>query len=427
MTDCIAIRPATGPVDADVVLPGSKSYTNRALLMAALATGESVIEQALASEDTERMINALRALGVRVRDDPGSASNLIVTGCDGAWPSTEVELFVGNAGTAMRFLTAATTLGRGRFVLDGVSRMRERPIQPLLNGLAQLGASARSQFDNGCPPVIVEANGLRGGRARMPGHLSSQFFSALLLTAPYAERDVEVVVDGELVGRPYLTMTAASMACFGVALEHDDFSRFTVRAGQRYRAQRYLVEPDASSASYFFAAAAVTGGRVQVRGLTLDSAQGDVQFVRVLEAMGCRVTASSDALEVIGPDELEGLEVSLRDLPDMTPTLVAIAPFARTPVTIRDVGFIRHHETDRLHALATELSRLGACVRELDDGLVIEPSPLHGATLATYDDHRMAMALAVTGLRVPGIELCNPDCVAKTFPNFFDTFSRLVK
>jgi len=422
--ETLTIPPRQRPVEATVVLPGSKSDTNRALLLAALAEGTSVIEGALFAEDTGYMARALQALGFAVVDDPAS-QRFTVTGAGGAIPATTADLFIGNAGTAARFLTAACALGHGRYRLDGVPRMRQRPIQPLLDGLAQLGGRARSILGTGCPPVLIEGQGLTGGTARLPGDTSSQFISALLMVAPYARDGVTIEVVGPLVSAPYLDLTTAVMAAFGVQVETAPGPRFVVAPGQRYRARHYRVEPDATAASYFFAAAAVTGGRVRIPGLTRQSRQGDIRFVEVLAAMGCAVTWGPDFIEVQGPDALRGVTVDMRDISDTALTLAAIAPLATTPTEIRGLAHTRHQETDRVHALATELQRLGVPVEELPDGLRIRPAAVQPGVVETYHDHRIAMSFAVLGLRVPGIGLRNPQCVRKTFPDFFDRLAAL--
>ncbi len=416
--DELAMWQAAEPIDADVTLPGSKSITNRALLIAALADGDSELRQALTSEDTDMMTAGLRALGFAVAHDP-AAARFRLSGSGGRIPAAAAELFIGNSGTTARFLTAAVALGQGRYRIDGDANMRRRPIGPLLDGLGQLGVAARDEASTGCPPLVVETTGLPGGRARLPGHLSSQYFSALLLAAPYARGDVTLEVEGELVSRPYLDVTAAVMAAFGVEMRHDGYRRFVVRAGQRYQGRRFDVEPDASAASYFFAAAAVTGGRVRVRHLGRRSAQGDLRFVDILQQMGCAVEMSDDWTAVRGRAQLQGVTVNMADLPDMALTLAAIAPLAGTPVRIDGIGFIRGHETDRISAVVTELGRLGVRVEERPDGLTIWPGPVRPGLVQTYHDHRMAMSFAVLGLRVPGLRIADPGCVAKTFPDFF--------
>ena len=425
----LAPRAAIGPVDGTVVIPGSKSITNRALLAAALADGPSELTGALHSDDTRYMAAALNALGVPVEADE-AGGRFAVQGGGSTFPAEAADLFVGNAGTAMRFLTAALPLGRGSYRIDGVPRMRQRPIAPLLGALRDLGADATSELGTGCPPVVVRAAGLPGGRCTMAGDASSQYFSALLLVGPYAERGIEVEVAGDLVSKPYLPMTADVMAAFGVEAEIDTaaWRRLAVRPGQCYTGRSYAVEPDASNASYFFAAAAVTGGRVRVEGLGTRSTQGDLRFVDVLAAMGATVEEGDGYVEVRGPEggHLRGVDLDLGPISDTAQTLAAIAPFADGPTTIRGVAHARLKETDRVAALATELCRLGQGVEEFPDGLTIVPRPVRPADVATYDDHRMAMSFAVTALRAPGLRLRDPGCVAKTFPDFFMRLEALV-
>lgn len=423
-----APRPASGPIDATVVVPGSKSITNRALLVAALADGDSELLGALHSDDTRYMAAALNALGVAVEPDPAGA-RFRVRGGGGTFPAERADLFVGNAGTAMRFLTAALPLGHGAFRIDGVPRMRQRPIAPLLQALNDLGGDVRSETGSGCPPVVVQANGLRGGRARMAGDASSQYFTALLLAGPYAREGIEVEVVGDLVSKPYLPMTAAVMAAFGVAADLDatHWRALGVRPGQRYQGRTYRIEPDASNASYFFAAAAVTGGRVRVEGLGRGSTQGDLRFVDALAAMGATVVETDDAVEVRGPAAgLRGVDLDMGAISDTAQTLAAIAPFAAGPTTIRGIAHARLKETDRVAALAAELRKLGQGVDEFPDGLRITPARLRPADLDTYDDHRMAMSFAIAALRFPGIRLREPGCVAKTFPDFFERLDDVV-
>ncbi|HLG51070.1 MAG TPA: 3-phosphoshikimate 1-carboxyvinyltransferase [Chloroflexota bacterium] len=422
----ITIRPAVRPIDAAVRLPGSKSYTNRALLLAAMASGSSLIRGALFSDDTSYMAAALRALGIPVEARPEEEA-IMVTGAGGTVPVDHADLFVGNAGTAARFLTAFVALGRGRFRIDGIPRMRERPIGPLLDALHQLGVEAVSERNTGCPPVILQSNGLRGGTVEISGDLSSQFISALLMVAPCTPLGLELRICGDLVSRPYVEMTLHSMAAFGARAENRDGRVIVVPGGQGYRARVYDVEPDASAASYFLAAAAVTGGRVRVMGIDRSSVQGDLRLADILEQMGCTVEWGSGYVEVRGPSRLRGVDVDMNTMSDVAPTLAAIAPFATEPVRIRGVAHMRLKETDRIRAVTTELTRLGAIVHEYEDGWEISPSPLQPALVQTYDDHRMAMSFAVVGLRVPGLSIANPSCVAKTFPDFFDRFARLVE
>jgi 3-phosphoshikimate 1-carboxyvinyltransferase len=423
--DALEIQPIEGPLNADVTVPGSKSITNRALLVAALAEGESSLTGALFSEDTDHMADALRALGIHVDANPGRSS-FAIRGAGGRIPALRADLYAGNSGTAARFLTAAVGLGQGTYTLDGTPRMRERPIQDLLDGLRSLGVNAYSKEGNGCPPVVVEASGIRGGPTVMPGSRSSQYFTALLLAAPYAEKDVDIRVEGDLVSKPYIDITISVMRAFGVEVRNDGYARFVVGAGQRYRAQDYLIEPDASNASYFLAAAALCGGRVRVHGLSPASAQGDARFADVLERMGCEVHKDADGIEVVGPERLTGIDVDMNAMPDMVLTLAPIAPFASGPVAIRNVANLRIKETDRISALATELQKLGVRVEAREDGLTVHPTDRLGSgELDTYDDHRMAMGLSLIGLAAPGIVIRNPECVAKTFPGFFEHLEAL--
>ena len=421
--DRIEIRPC-GPIRGRVKPPGSKSITNRALICAALAEGTSTLVGALDSDDTRVMIEALRALGVAV-DLDAAAAILHVAGCGGRFPQPKADLFLGNSGTSIRFLTAAVALGQGRYRLDGVSRMRQRPIDDLLVALRQLGADVQSELGTGCPPVVVAANGLRGGNAAVAGAISSQFLSALLMAAPCASGQVEIRVDGELVSKPYVDMTLAVMRSFGVEVEAIEYQRFVACGNGRYRGRHYEIEPDASAASYFSAAAAITGGEVAVEGLSHDTLQGDVAFCDCLAQMGCVVEDNGRAI-VVRARPLHGIDVNMNAISDTVQTLAAVALFAQGPTTIRGVGHIRHKETDRIGNLAIELRKFGAAVDEFDDGLRITPGVLHAAEIETYDDHRMAMSLALVGLKTPGVVILNPGCTAKTYPGYFADLDALV-
>lgn len=420
--DSIAISPA-GPLQARIRPPGSKSITNRALICAALAEGESLLTGALESEDTQVMINALLLLGIAVEADHAAAT-LRVSGCGGQVPRREADLFVANSGTTIRFLTAMLAATSGRFRLDGIERMRQRPIGDLLQALEQLGARATSERNNDCPPVLIEASGLRGGTARIRGDISSQFLSGLLMAAPYADRDVEIVVEGTLVSQPYVHMTLGVMRAFGVDVDPGDLARFVIPAPRRYAGTTYAIEPDASAASYFWGAAAVAGGSVTVEGLTRDALQGDVAFVDCLAQMGCDVAETPEGIRVTG-GKLRGIDVNMNAISDTVQTLGAVALFAEGPTTITGVAHIRHKETDRIGDLARELRKLGATVDEFDDGLRITPGPLRPAVIDTYNDHRMAMSLSLVGLRVPGVVINNPRCTEKTYPRYFDDLQRV--
>ena len=427
--EALEIKPVARPPSATLRVPGSKSITNRALVLAALSSSRGACELrgVLRSEDTEVMIACLRDLGFEVT--PYWAEPAVRVGYNEhseIIPASDADLFVANSGTTMRFLTALVSLGHGRYRLDGVARMRERPIEDLLIALRQLGVrEATTETRHGFPPVIVKASGLPGGTARIKGDVSSQFLSALLMVAPFTLDGVIIEVDGPLVSWPYVAMTEQVMQQFGLDVASDrDESRFQVASQSPCAVASFAVEPDASAAGYLFGAAAVTQGEVTVPGLSERSLQGDVRFANVLEGMGCRVSWGASEMTVQGRP-LSGIEVDMNDISDCVMTLAAVACFADGPSTIRNVGHIRHKETDRLRALATELRRVGAGVEERDDGLTITPRPLRGARIETYNDHRMAMSMALIGLRVPGMVIDNPGCVAKTYPGFFEDLERL--
>jgi 3-phosphoshikimate 1-carboxyvinyltransferase len=418
----IEIKPVD-KINATVRIPGSKSYTNRALITALLANGESVVKNALLSEDTRVMISCLGELGIQVNVIT-EENRLIIKGCGGKIPVDRARLFARNAGTVVRFMSAALTLGNGQYEIDGVERMRQRPIQQLIDALNQLGADVVSKEDTGCPPVLINASGLRGGTVKIPGNISSQYISAILLTAPYADSDVRIVVIDDLASKNYVDMTIDVMNRFGVAVERDSYKEFSVKSGQEYKGCEYMVEPDASGASYFFAAAAITGGKVRVEGLGDGSLQGDSRFVDILSKMGCRTKKSHDWLEVEG-GELIGIDVDMNDTPDVVQTLAPVAAFAKGKTRIRNVKNLRYKETDRITAIVNELKKVGVEAREFEDGIEIVPSPPHSADISTYNDHRMAMSFAILGLRTKGIRIKNPECVEKTFPDFFERLEKL--
>jgi 3-phosphoshikimate 1-carboxyvinyltransferase len=421
----ITVPVAARPLEGSVTPPGSKSLTNRALICAALADGDSTLTGALDSEDTRVMIDALSLLGIPIGRH-GSGITLSVHGAGGTIRAAKADLFVANSGTTMRFLTALVTLGRGEYRIDGIARMRERPIGDLISGLSQLGASVVCEGQNDCPPVVVHSSGLPGGAAVVRGDVSSQFLSGLLMAAPYAKSPVVIDVEGELVSQPYVEMTLSVMDAFGVQVHRkSDLRRFEVPIGRAYTSRDYAIEPDASAASYWWAAAAITGGRVTVPGLTRKSLQGDVAFCKCLSQMGCEVEYGDSFITVCGKD-LRGIEVDMNSISDTVQTLAVVALFADGPTTIRGVGHIRHKETDRIAAVACELRKLGADVEERRDGLVIRPHKLVAAAIDTYNDHRMAMSFSLAGLRIPGVVIRDPACVQKTYPEFFADLQKLV-
>jgi 3-phosphoshikimate 1-carboxyvinyltransferase len=418
--------PPRGPLDATVRVPGSKSITNRAALCAALAAGESALEGALDSDDTEAMRVALGALGVAIAVE-GDVWR--VSGCDGRLAAPAAPLDARASGTTARFLTAAAALADGPVVIDGAPRMRERPIDDLVAALRALGAGVEILGRAGCPPVRVAGGGLAGGRAAIDARRSSQFVTAVLLAAPYARRDVVLEpVEGVVVSRPYVDLTLQVMGAFGAEAGWDAAGRaLHVAAGRRYRARRYAIEPDASAAAYPFAAAAIAGGTVRVPGVPEGSLQSDFRLLGILERMGCTVERRGDTVALHGPagGRLRAVDVDMNELPDAVLALAVVALFAEGTTRIRNVANLRIKETDRLAALESELGKLGARAKAGPDWLEITPGPLRGAAIDTYDDHRMAMSFALAGLRVPGVVIRDPGCVAKTWPSYFDALARL--
>ena len=407
------------PVDITIRPPGSKSLTNRALICAAMAVGESTLTGALESEDTQVMIESLRRLGIAVQLRHHNTT-LNVLGCDGEVPVPDAELFVANSGTTIRFLTALLGLAGGKYRLDGIARMRERPIGPLVESLRQLGAVIETESPAGCPPVSIASARVMETNTTIEGNVSSQYLSGLLMGAPATTNGLSIQVVGELVSRPYIDMTLQVMRAFGIAVDEVEPNRFLVPGDQQYQASNYSIEPDASAASYFWGAAAICGGSARVVGLSSESLQGDVGFVDVLAQMGCTVEWQTDSVSVTGPAR-RGVDVNMADISDTVQTLAAVALFVQGPTRVRGVAHNRVKETDRIGNLAIELRKLGATVDEFDDGLEIHPpEKLSPASIATYNDHRMAMSFGIAGLRQPGVRIENPRCVEKTFPDYFE-------
>ncbi len=418
-SDSRAIGPARKDLDVVVRVPGSKSVTNRALLLAGLAAGESVLRGALEAGDTDAFAAGLRSLGVAVER---RGDDLHVRGAGGRFPAAEADVFCAEAGTAARFLLAAAAAGEGTYRFDAAPQLRRRPLGLLLQALRAQGARTEPDGAAGLPVTLL-ARGLAGGSLRLPGDTSSQFISALLLAAPLGRGPLDLRVDG-LVSRPYVTMTLRMMERFGAGAQRAAGEHYVVLPG-RYAGREYEVEPDASTASYFFAAAA-TGGTVHVPGLHRDGAlQGDVAFLDVLEAMGCTVTDEPEGVRVAGPAALAGLTVDMADIPDTFMTLAAIAPLAISPVTITGIGNVRVKESDRIAAMEENLRRAGVMTQSGADWLRVLPCTPCGAVIDPRGDHRIAMAFSVLGLRVPGIVIEDPGCVAKTCPIFFDLWTAL--
>jgi len=424
MTDTLEITVVTGPIRGTVRPPGSKSLTNRALVVASLADGDSILRGVLHSDDTRVMLESLERLGVSV-DSAADPTELHVHGCAGRIPNPTADLWLENSGTSIRFLTAVCALGHGTFRLDGNPRMRERPIAPLVAALRSWGANIECELGTECPPVVVRAGGLPAAKIAVAGNLSSQYLSALLMAAPCAGGDVEIAIDGPLVSRPYVDMTLAVIRAFGGTIDEPAPGVFR-SVGNGYRGTDYNIEPDASAASYFMAAAAVTGGDVTISGLSRTALQGDVAFADVLERMGCTVTWSPDSVRVQG-GALHGIDVDMNAISDTAQTLAAIAPLAAGPTRISNVAHMRHKETDRVAALVNELQRLGVRADEHDDGLTIHPGSMRPALIQTYDDHRMAMSFAILGLQQPGVQIADPGCTSKTYPAFFEDLEQLCR
>ena len=410
------IKRISGRVD----LPGSKSLSNRVLLLSMLAEGTTRIQNLLDSDDVRYMIGALEKLGITLQETR-EKNEISVEGCSGRIPNSDLELMLGNAGTAMRPLTAALTLGQGRYVLDGVPRMRERPIVDLVEGLQQLGAKVRLLNGPPGPPVEILAQGLPGGTARIKGSVSSQFLSAILMAAPGAQKDVMLEIDDTLVSVPYVEMTLALMERFGVHVENRDFQEFHIPGKQTYHSPGdFFVEGDASSASYFLAGAAITGGTVTVHGCGTESLQGDSKFAEVLEQMGAETQWQPHSVTVRG-NTLKGVDLDMNRMPDAAMTLAVAALFAEGTTKIRNVYNWRLKETERMKAVTTELRKLGAEVEEGDDYLIIDPpDQIQSTEIETYDDHRMAMAFSLAACGAESVTILDPGCVSKTFPDYFE-------
>ena len=426
MQDPLPIPTCPGPIRGTIRPPGSKSITNRALVCAALARGTSVITGALDSDDTRVMAAGLAALGIGIEADWGRGE-LTVQGCAGSIPAHVATLDCAASGTTMRFLSAVCGLGRGTFRLDGTARMRQRPIGDLVAALRTLGVDATAESPGDCPPVAIRSPGIVGGPVTVHGGTSSQFASGLAMIAPCVPQGMRITFEGQLVSLPYLDMTSRVMRSFGgTCMPLGDRGWEIPATG--YTACRYAVEPDASAASYFVAAAAITGGEMRLEGLSRRSMQGDVGLCDALERMGCTVrwdeTTGSESITVRGRAD-RGIDIDMNAISDTVPTLAAVALFASSPTTIRNVAHIRDKETDRIGDLVRELRKLGARVAEHADGMTIEPATLHGATVSTYDDHRMAMSLSLPGLVVPGVQIEDPACVGKTFPDYWKRMGRL--
>jgi len=439
-TNSLTVTPIKS-LDGIVTLPGSKSLSNRCLLLAALSEGETRVENLLESDDIRYMLEALDSLGVPVERDADDDTTVTVNGRGGPINSPLAEeetldLFLGNAGTAMRPLAAALCMGKGKFVLDGVPRMRERPIADLVDGMQQLGADTTCVEETGCPPVTINAKGLKEGKASISGKMSSQFLSSMLMASPVADGDITISIKDELISAPYVSLTIGLMKKFGVNVQIDGemagTPSFSIPASEKYTSPgSILVEGDASSASYFIAGAAITGGTVTVRGCGSESVQGDVAFADVMEKMGAKVTWAPDSITVTrDPDvKLQGVDVDCDKIPDAAMTLAVAALFAEGPTTIRNVYSWRLKETERMKAIVAECTKLGATVEEFRDYCIIHPPKDNkindNVLIETYDDHRMAMTFALAACGGVNVNIHDPGCTAKTFPTYFEVLESI--
>jgi 3-phosphoshikimate 1-carboxyvinyltransferase len=407
--------------DCQVSVPGSKSYTHRMLIAAALSDGICTIKNALISEDTQFTIEALKQMGVQieVRSD-----DMRVYGRNGRVGACSAPIYLGNSGTSMRLLTGVAALGKGTYTLTGTDRMQMRPIKDLLDALQLIGVKARSLKDNGCPPVAVTAAMISKNKVDINCQISSQYLSALLLIAPCTQNGLEIGVTGGPVSRPYVDLTTELMKTFGLRFEREDYRRFNVPGRQIYRAGEYAVEADCSQAAYFWGAAAIGGTDIKVMGVKTDSAQGDIRFVDLLQRMGCRVSKASDGIRVAG-GSLAAIEADLADMPDQVPTLAVVAAFAEGTTVIKNVAHLKSKESDRLSATVTELKKMGIEAACSENELVVKGGKPKGSIIDTYNDHRIAMSFAIAGLNVPGVCIRNEGCVEKSFPGFWEVFEGL--
>ena len=412
-------------LDATVSIPGSKSYTQRALIIASLAEGRSFLRNSLISEDTKYLMGALRSLG---SDILVAHKDIIVTGTGGNIKNPRKNLYLGNNGTALRFLTTVVSLGTGKFIIDGSDRLRERPIKPLLDALKILGSDCRGMDKSGYPPVVIQGGGLQGGKVTFTDIESSQYISSILITSPYARSDVKIELRGTTSSMPYIDMTEGVMNHFGVEVTRRGKNEYSVKAPQKYTGKRYLVESDVSSASYFFLAAALCEGRVKVLNINANTLQGDIRFLEILERLGCHIVRGIDWVEVAGRELNRGdYRFDMADMPDMVPTLAVLSAFRPGQTVISNVSHLRLKESNRIEALVNELNRTGIDTKELEDGLIINGGIPHGAEIETYDDHRIAMSFAIAGLTTKGITIKNGNCVNKSFPEFWNVLDQLYK
>jgi 3-phosphoshikimate 1-carboxyvinyltransferase len=409
------------PENAEVAVPGSKSYTHRMLIAAALSNGRCIIRNPLESEDTNLTLEALRKLGALIDRQAGC---WVVHGCKGMLGSSEDRLFLGNSGTSLRLLTAMAALAQGEHILSGTERMQQRPIKDLLDALEQIGVATRSLKKDGFPPTAVTGAPVQGGKIEINCSISSQFLSALLLIGPCTQNGIDITVTSGPVSRPYVDITVDVMQKFGVSVDRNQYEWFRVAGSQGYQSGDYTVEPDCSQAGYFWAAAALTGGAIKVKAISADSRQGDIRLLALFERMGCEIIEESDGIGICG-GPLRSIEVDMADMPDAVPTLAVVSAFASGETILKNVAHLQDKESNRLTAVINELSKMGIDALYQDHALIIHGGQPRGAEIETYNDHRIAMSFAVAGLRVAGVFIKNESCVEKSFPNFWDVFDSL--
>ena len=416
--------PENQSIDGEISIPGSKSLTNRALILAALANGTSTLAGILKSDDSYWCIDALNKLGIKTEVE---GDTITVHGNNGVWPNDDAELYIGAAGTIARFLPGALAVAKkGNWVIEASNRMSERPVKPLIDALIEMGATIDYLNKDGYFPLRIKANELEGGAVSISGKVSSQFISGVLLASPYAKEAVTVTIPDHIVQPDYVEITLNLMEQFGVKADFTEDLLEIVVPQSEYKGCNLQLEADASTASYFLALAAVTNGRIKITNLSSENSQPDINMITIYEKMGCTVTRGEDFIELIGTPILKGgFEISMLDMSDQTLTLAAIAPFATAPITLRDIEHIRYHESDRISAMCTELQKLGIKVKEYKDGLTVYPGTPRATTLDSYDDHRVAMSLALIGAKVPGIVINDPGCVSKTCPSYFGLLQQL--
>ena len=405
----------------EVTAPPSKSFMNRALIISALADGKSTLNNPIYCDDTNHMIKALRLLGVKIKT---SKSKVEIIGTGGKFRLPKETIFVGNAGTTFRFLVSLVVLVKGTVTIDGDKRMRKRPVIDLLNALEQLGAKVKSC--SGYPPIKIDGTNFKGGVAKINSSTSSQFISSLLMVAPYFEKKAKLIVKEKSVSKPYIDMTLDVMKKFGAELRNDDYKTFIVNNSKKYHPIEYTIEGDASNASYFMAAATITKSKIRIKGLNPKSLQSDIKFLSILERLGCETHICKNYIEVTGK-EIKPISIDMNEMPDLVQTLAIILIFSKGKSYIKNIGNLRFKECDRLSALSTELRKLGVRVKEMKSALQIESSfnlsmSCQAVSIETYNDHRMAMSFSIAGLKIEGITIKNPNCVAKSFPNYWKVF-----